>query len=189
MKVLCAEYNAGGDLAVVPVGDDVLLRNNGDFYVPEFTGEVSCVPQLVVRMCKLGKSVSERFAGRYYEEVGVGVRFYADTLEAELRKKGLPEVMAASFDSSAAISALKNRTGLHCIRYAMKVNEETVFEGDSGGLPVSPDKLVSVCSDYHTIKIGDFVYCGNTFRHRGMKIGDRVQVYLEGECMLDFYIR
>ena len=57
MKILCAEYNDAGEVAVVPVGDDVLLRNNGDFYIPDYTQQVSGVPQLVVRICKLGKSV------------------------------------------------------------------------------------------------------------------------------------
>lgn len=108
MKVLCAEYNDRREVAIVPVGDDVLLRNNGDFYIPEFTQEVSCVPQFVVKICKLGKGVSERFACRYYDEIGVGIRFYADTLEEELRQKGLPVVMASSFDSCAAISGMKN---------------------------------------------------------------------------------
>ena len=75
MKILCAEYNDAGEVAVVPVGDDVLLRNNGDFYIPDYTQQVSGVPQLVVRICKLGKSVGERFAGRYFEEIGVGVRY------------------------------------------------------------------------------------------------------------------
>lgn len=55
MKILCAEYNDAGEVAVVPVGDDVLLRNNGDFYIPDYTQQVSGVPQLVVRICKLGK--------------------------------------------------------------------------------------------------------------------------------------
>ena len=65
----------------MPVGDDALLRNNDDFYLPAFGKEWSCVPQPVVRICKLGKCVSERFAGRYYEEAGMGIRFYADDLE------------------------------------------------------------------------------------------------------------
>ena len=41
MKILCAEYNDAGEVAVVPVGDDVLLRNNGDFYIPDYTQPVS----------------------------------------------------------------------------------------------------------------------------------------------------
>lgn len=189
MKVLCAEYNENNELAIVPVGDDVLLRNNQDFYFPEFTEELSCVPQLVVRMGKLGKSVGERFACRYYDEIGVGVRFYADTLERELEQKNLPALMASSFDSSAALSVLKAKADCGGCHYSMKVNGASVFSGMRDGLPVSVDKLVALASDYHTIKIGDFVYCGNPFRFYGLKMNDRIQMELEGVLVLDFYVR
>ena len=70
MKILCAEYNDAGEVAVVPVGDDVLLRNNGDFYIPDYTQQVSGVPQLVVRICKLGKSVPAVILKRSESESG-----------------------------------------------------------------------------------------------------------------------
>ena len=49
MKILCAEYNDAGEVAVVPVGDDVLLRNNGDFYIPDYTQQVSGVPAVILK--------------------------------------------------------------------------------------------------------------------------------------------
>ena len=42
MKILCAEYNDAGEVAVVPVGDDVLLRNNGDLYTGLYTTGERC---------------------------------------------------------------------------------------------------------------------------------------------------
>ncbi len=77
MKLICAEYNTAGRMSPQVIGDNALLRDNRDFYVPDFTQELSCVPQVVLRACKLGKGVSERFASRYYDQIGVGVRFYA----------------------------------------------------------------------------------------------------------------
>lgn len=189
MKILCAEYNAAAKVAVVPVGDDVLLRNNGDFYIPEYSCRVSAVPQLVVRLCKLGKSVGERFANRYYQEVGVGIRFYADELEEELRQKGLPPVVASSFDGSAAISQLVEWRPEAPLVYEMKVNEETVFRGDKAGMPVCADRLVALASDFHTLKIGDFLFCGNLFRYRDLHEGDRLRMTLDGVLLLDFRIR
>ena len=176
MKILCAEYNDAGEVAVVPVGDDVLLRNNGDFYIPDYTQQVSGVPQLVVRICKLGKSVGERFAGRYFEEIGVGVRFYADSLEEQLIAKKLPGIMAASFDSSCAISALM---GI----------EETREANYKKHLPVGIEKLVAFASEFHTLKIGDYLFCGHPFRFRGLRPGDKVQMTLDGKTMLDFRIK
>lgn len=189
MKILCAEYNAEKEAAIVPIGDDALLRNNGDFYVPEFTREVSCVPQWVVRICKLGKTVSERFACRYYEEIGAGIRFYADTLENELEKKSLPAVMAASFDSSAAISGLiKAEKGRQAV-LMMRINGQEVYRMGWNEQPVSVERLISLASVFHTLKIGDFLYCGAVFRYRGIKIGDRIQLSLGDNQLLDFQVK
>lgn len=188
MKLVCGEYNEHGDFTVGVIGDNALLRNNNDFYFPAFTRELSCVPQLVYRACKLGKGVSERFAGRYYKEVGVGLRFYADTLEEELKTKGLPCGVAAAFDESAAQSDLKIWEGKDPV-YALQINEMRVFSGTAADLPVSPDRFVAMASGFYMIKIGDFFYCGNPFRYRGLRIGDRIRMYWGETCMMDFYIR
>lgn len=188
MKILCTEYNQAGEVAIVPVGDDVLLRNNGDFYIPDFTQEVSCVPQFVVKICKLGKAVSERFASRYYDEIGIGIRFYADSLERTLEGKGLPGIVASSFDSSAAIGGMQkieNRS----LRYEMWINDVAVFQGSIPELQVGIDRLVAMAGEMHTLKIGDYLYCGNPFRYRGIKAGDQIRVMLEGENVMQFSIK
>lgn len=189
MKILCTEYNKDRQIAIVPMGDDVLLRNNGDFYIPEFSAAVSCVPQLIVRLGKLGKSVGERFACRYFEEIGVGVRFYADDFQRELKQKDLPEIMASSFDCSAAISDLEKIGDSRDARYVMRVNGATVFDGNRRQLPVGVERLVSLASDFHTLKIGDFLYCGNTYRYGGLKSGDRIQMDLNDKAKLDFEVK
>lgn len=187
MKILCAEYNDKNEVAIVPLGDDVLLRNNGDFYIPEFTSEISCIPQLVVRICKLGKAVGERFASRYYDEIGVGVRFYAETLERELCAKGLPGVMAASFDSSAAISGLR-KFEVCSLTYEMWINDVCVFQKNSVDMAVGINKLVALAGDFHTLKIGDYLYCGGSKRFP-VKAGDCIRMRLEGEEVMRFEIR
>lgn len=189
MKILCAEYNVAGEVAIVPMGDDVLLRNNDDFYIPAFAGELSCVPQLVVRLCKLGKYVSERFADRYYEEIGVGIRFYADDLERSLLDRGLPAGVASSFGNSAAISNLLPIAECVDTVYKMKVNGETVYCGGKTQQIVSMERLVTLSSEFHTLKIGDFLYGGNTFRYKGLKAGDRLQIEFCGRMLMDFKVK
>lgn len=189
MKILCAEYNPAGKIAIVPVGDDVLLRNNDDFYIPEFATRISCVPQLVVRLCKLGKCVGERFANRYYEEIRVGIRFYADDFEQELQTAGLPLSMASSFDGSAAISNLVKKEEVGKAVYVFRVNGHVVYEGSLADLPVGIERLIALASDYHTLKIGDFLYCGNQFRYRGLQMGDRLQICFQGKEWMDFKLK
>ena len=36
MKLLCVEYNEAGEVAYNVIGDNALLRNNDDFYIPAF---------------------------------------------------------------------------------------------------------------------------------------------------------
>ncbi|MDL2252205.1 fumarylacetoacetate hydrolase [Odoribacter sp. OttesenSCG-928-J03] len=188
MKLICAEYNSRKEMSLSVVGDNALLRNNNDFYYPGFTKELSCVPQIVFKACKLGKGVSSRFAPRYYNEIGVGIRFYADTLEQELLRKELPSIQAASFDESAALSKMRMYEGEE-ISYRLLVNDTPVFDGRLADLQVDVDRFISESSDYFMIKIGDFFFCGNTYRYHGLKIDDHLQMYMNEECLLDFYIR
>lgn len=188
MKLLCAEYNEEKAMTFSVVGDNALLRNNNDFYFPAFTAELSCVPQLILRACKLGKGFSGRFASRYYNEIGVGIRFYADTLCQQLGEQGLPVGVSAAFDDSAAQSEMLEYRG-ESVNYRLAVNGVTVFEENSGDLPVGIDQMVAMASGYFMIKIGDFFYCGNPFRYRGLHIGDRLQMWLNEKCLLDFHIR
>lgn len=189
MKILCAEYNPAGEAVIVPLGDDALLRNNDDFYIPPFTENLSCTPQFVVRLCKLGKSVHERFAARYFEEVGVGIRFYADDYERELAAKALPLVAASSFDGSAAISALSVPESGGTLEYAFFLNDNEVYRQNRGQMVLGIEKLIALASDFHTLKIGDFLYCGSPFRLRGVKAGDRLRICLGDKTVMNFEIK
>lgn len=190
MKLLCAEYNKRGEDTFVVVGDNALLRNNDDFYVPSFARELSCVPQLVLRVCKIGKGVSERFASRYYEEGGLGIRFYADELERDLVSQGLPSIAASSFDGSAVISRLsKLEMGWEKRNYSLRLNGTLVFQGNVEDLPDKPEQLVARMTKYYMLKIGDFIYCGNSFRLSGLRLGDHLQGFWGDDCVIDFYIR
>lgn len=189
MKILCAEYNEAGEAAIVPVGDDALLRNNDDFYLPGFAKELSCVPQLVVRISKLGKCVGERFASRYYREMGVGIRFYADDFERILQSRGLPVGMASSFEGSAALGALADCGECAGAAYRFVLNGETVFSGDLASQGLSVEKLITLASAYHILKIGDYLFCGNRFRQRGLQVGDRLQMEFCGRIWMDFKIK
>ena len=64
--------------------DTALLRNNDPFYIPAFSHEVHYECELVVRIDRVGKSIAERFAHRYYKEVGLGIDFTARDLQPKV---------------------------------------------------------------------------------------------------------
>ena len=149
------------------------------------------MPQNLLGIGKIGKHVAERLAERYYEEVGVGIRFYADNLERELLATSLSPSAAMAFDSSAAISSMKSLPGvsLEDMIFSFELNGESVLTGKVGEISQKPEKTLAVMSEYYMLKIGDFLFCGGVFRQRNLSIGDRLRGLLDGECLLDFQIK
>ncbi|MGL5683404.1 MAG: fumarylacetoacetate hydrolase family protein [Marinifilaceae bacterium] len=189
MKILCAEYNEKNELAIVPAGDDAILRENGDFYVPAFATQLSCVPQFIVKINRLGKFIGEKFASRYYNQIGVVVRFYADNLEAELAAQQLPTVMASTFMCSIVFNKVLPMEEGEIVNMRMYLNGELVNEVDTAHLPQSIDAFLARLSQFNMLKIGDYLLCGNNFRQRNLQINDHIELWLNDEKQLDFFIK
>ena len=45
--------------------DSALLKDKKPFFIPDDLGTIEYETELVVRICRLGKTISERFAHRY----------------------------------------------------------------------------------------------------------------------------
>ena len=69
--------------------DSALLKDSKPFFIPDFCEQVDYETEMVVRICRLGKNISERFAHRYYDAVTVGIDFTARDLQRKFRAEGL----------------------------------------------------------------------------------------------------
>ena len=83
--------------------DSSLLTGGKPFFIPAYTQQCDYETELVVRINHLGRSIPERFAHRYYDEVSVGIDFTARDLQKSLREKGLPWDLCKGFDGSAVV--------------------------------------------------------------------------------------
>ena len=91
-----AEYNkslhetlsVSEEPVVFTKADSALLKDHKPFFIPDDMGKIECEAEVVVRICRLGKTISERFAHRYYDAVTVGIDFTARELQQKLREKG-----------------------------------------------------------------------------------------------------
>ena len=90
----CKELHAEEPLPEEPVifmkPDSALLKDSKPFFIPDFCRQVDYETELVVRICRLGKNISERFAHRYYDAVTVGIDFTARDLQRRFRSEGKP---------------------------------------------------------------------------------------------------
>lgn len=174
--------------------DTALLRNNDAFYIPKFSEQVDYETELVVKINRVGKCIEERFAHRYYDEVGLGIDFTARDLQRKAMAAGLPWEMAKGFDHSAAISPrflslaeLGKR--VEELRFEMTINDQVRQVGEPRLMIHSVDKIISYVSRIMTLKMGDLIYTGTPSGVGPVKKGDVLRASLEGEELLNFDIR
>src|SRR5690606_10016659 len=86
--------------------DTALLKDNRDFYYLEFSTRIDHEIEVVLRICKEGKHVQEKFASSYFDQIGLGIDFTARDIQQHHKEKGLPWELAKAFDSSAPISGM-----------------------------------------------------------------------------------
>lgn len=172
--------------------DSALLRKNEPFYIPSFSNEIHHEIELVVKIDKLGKNISKKFAPRYYSSIGLGVDFTARDLQDRLKSKGLPWEMCKSFDYSAPISEEFIPVGeldLSSIDFRLDINGETRQIGNSAQMIFGIDELIEQVSKYFTLKIGDYIYTGTPAGVGPVAIGDRLEGYIGDKKMIDFLIK
>ncbi|MGB5989362.1 MAG: fumarylacetoacetate hydrolase family protein [Marinifilaceae bacterium] len=168
--------------------DTAQLRNNDPFYIPDFTKNVHYEVEIVVRINKIGKNIAERFAHRYYEEIGIGIDFTARDLQTELKTKGLPWANAKAFDYSAPISMKyinkEDFSSVQDIDFSLLKNGELVQKGNTSDMIFKIDELIAYISKFYTLKIGDLIYTGTPPGVGKIEIGDKLEAFIGERNML-----
>ena len=147
---------------------------------------------MVVRISRLGKSIPEQFAHRYYDAVTVGIDFTARDLQKRLREEGQPWEIAKGFDGAAVIGEWTDKNlyqSMQGLRFALDINGERRQEGCTCDMLTSIDRLIAYISTFFTLKTGDLLYTGTPVGVGPVKIGDHLEGYLEGRKVLDFWCR
>lgn len=172
--------------------DSALVISNRPFFYPDFSNDVHHELEVVIKINRLGRSIEEKFAGRYFNELGLGVDFTARDLQAEQKKKGLPWEIAKGFDYSAPISEffpVEKYKDLHNLSFRLEKNGTTVQDGSTSHMIFSFEKIISYVSRFMTLKTGDLIFTGTPAGVGPVAIGDRLEAYLEGEKVMDFPVK
>lgn len=192
----CKELHADEPVPQEPVvfmkPDSALLKDSKPFFIPDFCQQVDYETELVVRINRLGKNISERFAHRYYDAVTVGIDFTARDLQKKFRAGALPWELCKSFDNSAAIGDFIPVTELDNVQqlgFHLDIDGQTVQTGNTKDMIFHIDTLIAYISRFMTLKIGDLIFTGTPVGIGPVKIGNHLEGYLEDKKVLDFYIR
>lgn len=165
MKIFLVEnnYDAAPDSAPVwrMVADSTLLYSGRPFFIPEFDDSFDAFVSPVVRIDRLGKNISPKFASRYYSEVTVGVNVRAKNLYKRLMENGLPSDASLAFDRSviagdfSAASAVKE-SGWSDIQVC--IDGEVCATWNAEFVSRSVDEIIAMLSENNTLKTGDLIF-------------------------------
>jgi len=169
-----------------------LIRNNKPFFYPDFSKEIHYETEIVLKICKLGKNIDEKFADRYFNEIGIGIDFTARDLQKKCKEKGKPWEIAKAFDGSAPISKFISKTeysDINNLNFSLDINGKTVQNGNTKDMIFNFNAIISYVSKFVTLKIGDIIFTGTPAGVGEVKIEDRLSASIDNKLMLDFKIK
>ncbi|RYE50840.1 MAG: FAA hydrolase family protein [Sphingobacteriales bacterium] len=161
--------------------DTAVLKDDKPFYIPEFSSDIHYELEVVLKICKEGKYIQERFASNYYDEIGLGIDFTARDIQNTHKEKGLPWELAKAFDNSAAISRFTPKSSfsdLYNLEFELKVNGQPKQTGNTKNMLFSYERIIAFVSQYITLKKGDLIFTGTPEGVGKINKADRIEAWL-----------
>ena len=202
MKIICIGRNyadhakeLGNSIPDEPViflkPDTALLPKKNPFFIPDFTSDLHHELELVVRINRIGKSIEERFAHRYYNQITVGIDFTARDVQRKCKEKGLPWEKAKAFDGSAPIGEWIDveDKDLQNINIRLTNNGKTVQAGNTSDMLFSVHQLIAEVSKYFTLKIGDMIFTGTPAGVSAVNKNDELEAFIEDQSLLKVRVK
>ncbi len=170
--------------------ETALLKDNKPFFLPDFSSRIEYETEVVLRISKMGKNISEKFADRYFDAVGLGIDFTARDLQGEFKQKGIPWEICKAFDNSAPVSQFipKEEVDVRNLDFSLKLNGEEVQRGNTCDMIFSVDKIIAYVSQFFTLKTGDLIFTGTPVGVGPVEIGDHLEGFIGDREMLDFQV-
>jgi acylpyruvate hydrolase len=203
MKIICIGRNYAEHIAELnnerpdePVifskPDTAILKDGEPFYYPDFSQDIHHEVEIIVKINKMGKNIDEKFAHKYYDEIGIGIDFTARDIQSKLKAKGLPWDLAKGFNGAAPISDFVSKSkyeDLKSLNFHLDVNNERKQIGNTSMMLYPIDTIIAFISKYFTLKVGDIIFTGTPAGVGPVKIGDTLSCFIEGEKMLEFEVK
>ena len=203
MKIICIGRNylnhakeLGNTITTEPLfflkPETAIQPKGHPFFIPHFSKNIHYEIELVIRINKAGKHIEEKFAHKYYSQIGLGIDFTARDVQQKCKEKGLPWEKAKGFDGSAQISNNfidKLNLDLSNISFSLHKNGQLVQMGNSSKMIFKFDKIISYISSFYSLKIGDLIYTGTPEGVGEIERGDVLKGFIEEQEMLQVKIK
>ena len=203
MKIICIGLNyrkhameMGWPVPDEPVvflkPDSSILKNNKPFFLPDFSANIHYEVEVVIKISKLGKGISARFAPRYFDEVTLGIDITARDLQSRLAVAGMPWEISKCFDGAAPLGHFIPVKGLHDmanLEFRLEINNKVVQKSNTSDMIFGFNEIVEYVSKFFTLKTGDLIFTGTPPGVGQLQRNDNLVAYLGDEPLLDFLIK
>jgi len=203
MKIICIGLNyrkhameMGWPVPDEPVvflkPDSSILKNNKPFFLPDFSANIHYEVEVVIKISKLGKGISARFAPRYFDEVTLGIDITARDLQSRLAVAGMPWEISKCFDGAAPLGRFIPVTDLNDmtnLEFRLEINNKVVQKSNTSDMIFGFNEIVEYVSKFFTLKTGDLIFTGTPPGVGQLQRNDNLVAYLGDEPLLDFLIK
>lgn len=170
--------------------ETTLVTNNKDVLYPSCSNAVVYEVELVIKIGKTGKNISEEEATNYISEIGIGIDYTAkDILEKYQAIKG-PWALAKGFDGASPVSSFEKISefkDLNNINFNLKINGQTKQIGNTSLMIYNFNEIIAYVSTIMTLEEGDLIFTGTPAIGADLIFKkDHLQASLENDLLLDF---
>jgi 2-keto-4-pentenoate hydratase/2-oxohepta-3-ene-1,7-dioic acid hydratase in catechol pathway len=203
MKIICIGLNyrkhaaeMGSAIPDEPVvflkPDSSILKNNKPFFLPDFSENIQYEAEVVIKISKLGKGITAKYASRYYDEVTLGIDITARDLQSRLKASGKPWEISKGFDGSAPLGSFIPVSGISDmgnLDFNLAINDKEVQKGNTSDMIFSFSQIIEYVSKFFTLKTGDLIFTGTPSGVGPLKKNDHLVAWLGDKPLLDFMIK
>jgi acylpyruvate hydrolase len=203
MKIICIGLNyrrhaieMGSDIPEEPLvflkPDSSILKNNKPFFLPDFSENIQYEVEVVIKISKLGKGISAKFAPRYFDEVTVGIDITARDLQSRQKASGKPWEISKGFDGAAPLGSFLPVTETMDMRnldFRLEINEKVVQNSNTSDMIFGFNEIIEYVSKFFTLKTGDLIFSGTPSGVGKLNRNDHLVAWLGDRPLLDFIIK
>lgn len=179
-----APSGEGRDRGWFLLADSAVINTGKPFYLPDSVGKTIARFGIALKISRLGKSVSNKFAKRYFSEYAPVINFNLPDYEKELKAKDLPADPARNFDKALVVGDFRPIEQFKPL--TMQVNGTQKGEFITENLILPFEEIICVVSRYNTLKMGDIVVAGLTGETE-LNEGDLIELMESGGRL--FHVR
>ncbi|MDO5074286.1 MAG: fumarylacetoacetate hydrolase family protein [Bacteroidales bacterium] len=189
--VLYPHGTAQHDAIFYTLPETVVLKNGKPLFIPNELSPLSADLHLGVRISNLGRSISERFAHRYYDAISAVPQFYSASVLEEVQAKGLPWSFATEFDGAVPLGGWflleENRETEYTLK--LEIDEISASCIQVRNIDILIAQAIARVSRMYTLRRGDLLLIKVSETPIPVAINQHIDTYVGREKVLSFNLK